>query len=105
MPWPTVVVPVVMSNSDTPYTPPETVNWNVPSPPTVFLMTVMVGPVAALALGTGAKTPVNMDITKDSATSVARTFLMRSSPLGCGCVASIEDDGDVRGHKPAQTLV
>src|SRR5450756_749663 len=103
MPWPTVVVPVVMSNSDTPYTPPETVKWNVPSPPTVFLMTVMVGPTAAFASGTGAKTPVNMDITKDSTTSIARTFLMRSSPLGC--VASIEDNGDVRGHKPAQTLV
>src|SRR5450830_274516 len=101
MPWPTVVV---MSNSDTPYTPPETVKWNVPSPPTVFLMTVMdPGIIAALALGTGAKTPVNMDITKDSTTSIARTFLMRSSPLGCA--ASIEDDGDVRGHKPAQTLV
>src|SRR5450756_2690195 len=102
MPWPTVVVPVVMSNADTSYTPSETVKWNVPSPPTVFLMTVMV-PVAALALGTGAKTPVNMDITKDSTTSIARTFLMQSSPLGCA--ASIEDDGDVRGHKPAQTLV
>src|SRR5450756_638377 len=58
---------------------------------------------AALASGTGAKTPVNMDITKDSATSVARTFLMRSSPLGCA--TSIEDDGDARGHKPTQTLV
>src|SRR5450830_65773 len=51
MPWPTVVVPVVMSNADTSYTPSETVKWNVPSPPTVFLMTVMVGiPVT----GTGA---------------------------------------------------
>src|SRR5450756_870075 len=100
MPWPTVVV---MSNAETAYTPSETVKWNVPSPPTVFLMTVMAGPAAALALGTGAKTPVNMDITKDSTTSIARTFLMRSSPLGCA--ASIEDDGDVRGHQPAQTLV
>jgi hypothetical protein len=58
---------------------------------------------AALASGTGAKTPVNMDITKDSTTSVARTLLMRPSPLGCA--ASIEDDGDVRGHKPTQILV
>src|SRR5450830_1344095 len=102
MPWPTVVV---MSNADTSYTPSETVKWNVPLPPTVFLMTVIPGIIAALALGTGAKTPVNMDITKDSTTSIARTFLMRSSPLGCGYAASIEDDGDVRGHKPAQTLV
>src|SRR5450759_1069252 len=95
---------VVMSNAGTSYRPSETVKWNVPSPPTVFLMTVMAG-LAALALGTGAKTPVNMDITKDSTTSITRTLLMRSSPLGCGCAASIEDDGDVRGHKPAQTLV
>jgi hypothetical protein len=58
---------------------------------------------AALASGTGAKTPVNMDISKDNATSVARTLLMCSSPLGYA--ASIEDNGDVRGHKPAQTLV
>jgi hypothetical protein len=35
---------------------------------------------AALASGTGAKTPVNMDISMHSATSVARTLLMRSSP-------------------------
>src|SRR5664280_541642 len=54
-----------------------------------------------LALGTGAKTPVNMAITKDSATSVARTLLMRSSPLGCA--TSIEDDGDARGHQSTQT--
>src|SRR5450756_33170 len=38
---------------------------------------------AAFASGTGAKTPVNMDISKNSATSVARTLLIRSSPLGC----------------------
>jgi hypothetical protein len=49
---------------------------------------------AALASGIGAKTPVNMDISKDSATRVARTFLMRCSSLACA--ASIEDDGDVR---------
>jgi hypothetical protein len=36
---------------------------------------------AALASGTGAKTPVNMDISKDSATSVAKSLLMCSSPL------------------------
>src|SRR5450756_1714124 len=40
MPWPTVVG---MSNVDTTlYISSETVKWNVPSPPTVFLMTVMV---------------------------------------------------------------
>jgi hypothetical protein len=51
---------------------------------------------AALASGTDAKTPVNMDISKDSATSVAKSLLMRCSSLGCA--ASIEDDGDVHGH-------
>jgi hypothetical protein len=58
---------------------------------------------AALASGIGAKTPVNMDITKDSATSVARTLLIRYSSLACA--ASIEDDDDARGHKPTQTLI
>src|SRR5450756_158310 len=56
-----------------------------------------------LALGTGAKTPVNMDITKDSATSTARTLFICSSSLGCA--ASNQDDGDARGHKPTQILV
>jgi hypothetical protein len=55
--------------------------------------TTAAGP-AALASGTGARTPVNTEITKDSATSVARTFLMCCSLLTEAI--SIEVDGDAR---------
>src|SRR5450830_1991908 len=47
---------------------------------------------AAFASGTRAKTPVNTEISKDSATSVARTFLMCCSLLTEAI--SIEVDGD-----------
>src|SRR5450830_1909791 len=47
---------------------------------------------AAFASGTGAKTPVNMDISKDSTTSVAKSLLMRCSSLACA-VGVHDDDG------------